>query len=76
MLAIPALAALAADPVASLCGTAFVGRLGATPLAAVGTALSVQASELQLTRWLTASHQCCNSFCLLRPQALNKLTSL
>ncbi|MDR9390795.1 MAG: MATE family efflux transporter [Trueperaceae bacterium] len=35
-LAIPALGALAADPLVSLIDTAFVGRLGALPLAALG----------------------------------------
>jgi putative MATE family efflux protein len=35
-LAIPALGTLAADPVLSLVDTAFVGRLGAVPLAALG----------------------------------------
>lgn len=35
-LAVPALAALAADPLVSLVDTAFVGRLGAAPLAALG----------------------------------------
>lgn len=35
-LAIPALGSLAADPVLSLVDTAFVGRLGAVPLAALG----------------------------------------
>jgi len=36
MLALPALGALAADPLVSLIDTAFVGRLGAVPLAALG----------------------------------------
>ncbi len=35
-LALPALATLAADPLVSLVDTAFVGRLGAAPLAALG----------------------------------------
>lgn len=35
-LAVPALGALAADPLVSLIDTAFVGRLGTTPLAALG----------------------------------------
>ena len=35
-LAVPALGALAADPLVSLVDTAFVGRLGTTPLAALG----------------------------------------
>lgn len=40
-LAIPALGALAADPLVSLVDTAFVGRLGATPLGALGINASV-----------------------------------
>lgn len=40
-LAIPALGALAADPLVSLVDTAFVGRLGAVPLAALGVNASV-----------------------------------
>jgi MATE family multidrug resistance protein len=36
VLAVPALGSLAADPVLSLVDTAFVGRLGAEPLAALG----------------------------------------
>lgn len=35
------LATLAADPVASLVDTAFVGHLGAAQLAGVGTAMSI-----------------------------------
>ena len=38
---LPTLATLAADPIAALVSTGFVGRLGATELAAVGVALSV-----------------------------------
>ncbi len=40
-LALPALGALAADPLVSLVDTAFVGRLGATPLAALGVNTSL-----------------------------------
>ena len=40
-LAIPALGALAADPLVSMVDTAFVGRLGVTPLAALGVNASV-----------------------------------
>lgn len=40
-LAIPALGALAADPLVSLVDTAFVGRLGPVPLAALGINVSV-----------------------------------
>ena len=40
-LAVPALAALAADPVVSLVDTAFVGRLGASPLGALGVTSAV-----------------------------------
>jgi putative MATE family efflux protein len=40
-LAIPALGALAADPLVSLVDTAFVGQLGAVPLAALGVNASV-----------------------------------
>jgi Na+-driven multidrug efflux pump len=35
-LALPALGALAADPLVSMVDTAFVGRLGTVPLAALG----------------------------------------
>ncbi|WP_405284328.1 MATE family efflux transporter [Gaopeijia maritima] len=40
-LAIPALGALAADPLVSMVDTAFVGRLGVTPLAALGVNASI-----------------------------------
>jgi MATE family multidrug resistance protein len=40
-LAVPALGALAADPLVSLVDTAFVGRLGAVPLASLGVAAAV-----------------------------------
>jgi len=40
-LAIPALGALAADPLVSLVDTAFVGRLGALPLAALGVNVAI-----------------------------------
>lgn len=41
MLAFPALGALAADPLVSLVDTLFVGRLGVTPLAALGVNTSI-----------------------------------
>ncbi len=40
-LAIPALGTLAADPLVSIVDTAFVGRLGVTPLAALGVNTSI-----------------------------------
>ena len=40
-LAVPALGALAADPLVSLVDTAFVGRLGVVPLAALGVNTSI-----------------------------------
>jgi MATE family multidrug resistance protein len=40
-LSVPALGALAADPLVSLVDTAFVGRLGATELGALGVATSI-----------------------------------
>lgn len=40
-LALPALVALAADPLVSMVDTAFVGRLGVTPLAALGVNASI-----------------------------------
>jgi len=40
-LAVPALGTLAADPLVSLVDTAYVGRLGRTPLAALGVAIAV-----------------------------------
>lgn len=40
-LAVPALGTLAADPLVSLIDTAFVGRLGKTPLGALGVAVAV-----------------------------------
>ena len=40
-LAVPALGALAADPLVSLIDTAWVGRLGAAPLGALGVASAV-----------------------------------
>jgi len=40
-LAVPALGALAADPLVSLIDTAFVGRLGRVPLAALGVNVAV-----------------------------------
>ena len=48
-IALPTLATLAADPVAGLVSTAYVGRLpGAAPLASVGVALSVYGSVTKL----------------------------
>ena len=49
-LAWPALGALASDPLVSLIDTAFVGRLGALPLGALG----VNASIFSFTFWLFA----------------------
>ena len=40
-LAVPALGALAADPLVSIVDTAFIGRLGALPLASLGVAVAV-----------------------------------
>ncbi|XAR63445.1 hypothetical protein NMG60_11023382 [Bertholletia excelsa] len=40
-IAFPAALALAADPVASLIDTAFIGRLGPVPLAAVGVSIAI-----------------------------------
>src|SRR5919106_6899654 len=40
-LALPAMAALAADPLLSLVDTALVGRLGAVPLAALGVSVAL-----------------------------------
>src|SRR5690606_22671729 len=40
-LAVPALGALAADPLVSLVDTAYVGRLGVVPLAALGVNVSI-----------------------------------
>lgn len=47
-IALPTLATLAADPVAALVSTAWVGQIGATELAAVGVALSVFGSFTKL----------------------------
>ncbi|KAL3691658.1 hypothetical protein R1sor_005309 [Riccia sorocarpa] len=41
VIALPALLALAADPLASLVDTAFIGRIGAVDLAAVGVSISI-----------------------------------
>jgi hypothetical protein len=41
LIALPTIATLAADPLAGLVSTAFIGRLGASPLASAGVALSV-----------------------------------
>lgn len=40
-LAVPALGSLAIDPLTSMLDTAFIGRLGETPLAALGAALGI-----------------------------------
>jgi putative MATE family efflux protein len=49
-IAFPAALALAADPIASLIDTAFVGRLGAVQLAAVGVSIAIfnQASRITI----------------------------
>ncbi|DBA99785.1 TPA: hypothetical protein ACH3X3_012329 [Trebouxia sp. C0006] len=47
-LAVPTIATLAADPVASLVDTAFIGHLGAVQLAGVGIALSVYSTVTKL----------------------------
>lgn len=49
-MAFPAALALAADPVASLIDTAFIGRLGAVQLAAVGVSIAIfnQASRITI----------------------------
>uniref|UniRef100_A0A1J3D0P3 Protein DETOXIFICATION n=1 Tax=Noccaea caerulescens TaxID=107243 RepID=A0A1J3D0P3_NOCCA len=49
-MAFPAALALAADPVASLIDTAFIGRLGAVELAAVGVSIAIfnQASKITI----------------------------
>lgn len=51
-LAIPALGALAADPLVSLVDTAFVGRLGATELGALGINAAVFALAFMLFNFL------------------------
>jgi len=51
-LAVPALGALAVDPIVSLVDTAFVGRLGATALAAVALAGAVFAVSFALFNFL------------------------
>ena len=48
MLAVPALGALAADPLVSLVDTAFVGNLGTVPLGALGAAAAVFAVAFSL----------------------------
>ncbi|KAK9794036.1 hypothetical protein WJX73_008223 [Symbiochloris irregularis] len=48
LLAIPALAALAADPAASLVDTAFLGRIGSVQVAASGAAISITNSAQKL----------------------------
>ncbi|WOH04356.1 hypothetical protein DCAR_0623765 [Daucus carota subsp. sativus] len=49
-IAVPAALALAADPVASLIDTAFIGRLGAVEIAAVGVSIAIfnQASKVTI----------------------------
>ncbi|KAL6957542.1 Protein DETOXIFICATION 43 [Sarracenia purpurea var. burkii] len=49
-IAFPAALALAADPIASLIDTVFIGRLGPVPLAAVGVAIAIfnQASKVAI----------------------------
>ena len=49
-MAFPAALALASDPVASLIDTAFIGRLGAVELAAVGVSIAIfqQASRITI----------------------------
>ncbi|KAJ0037450.1 hypothetical protein Pint_24012 [Pistacia integerrima] len=49
-IALPAALALAADPIASLIDTAFIGRLGAVELAAVGVSIAIfnQASKITI----------------------------
>ncbi|MEN8112915.1 MAG: MATE family efflux transporter [Actinomycetota bacterium] len=51
-IALPALGALAADPVVSLIDTAFVGRLGAVALAAVAIAGAVYAAAFAIFNFL------------------------
>ena len=51
-LALPALATLAADPLVSLVDTAFVGRLGAEPLAALGVNTSLFAMVFMVFNFL------------------------
>ena len=51
-LAVPALGALAADPLVSLVDTAFVGRLGATELGALGVNAAVFAVAFALFSFL------------------------
>ena len=52
-LSIPAMAALAADPLLSLVDTALVGRLGAVPLAAMGVSTAVFTTVFWLFNFLT-----------------------
>jgi MATE family multidrug resistance protein len=51
-LALPALGALAADPLVSMVDTAFVGRLGVTPLGALGVNASVFAMTFVVFNFL------------------------
>jgi putative MATE family efflux protein len=52
-LSIPAMAALAADPLLSLVDTALVGRLGAVPLAALGVNVAVFTTVFWVFNFLT-----------------------
>ncbi len=52
-LALPAMAALAADPLLSLVDTALVGRLGAVPLAALGVSAAVFGLVFVVCNFLT-----------------------
>lgn len=52
-LALPAMAALAADPLLSLVDTALVGRLGAVPLAALGINVAVFTAAFLVFNFLT-----------------------
>lgn len=51
-LALPALGALAADPLVSLVDTAFIGRLGTEPLASLGVAVAVFGIAFALANFL------------------------
>ncbi len=51
-IALPALGALAADPIVSLVDTAFVGRLGVEPLASLGVAVAVFGIAFALANFL------------------------
>jgi MATE family multidrug resistance protein len=53
-LTLPALGALAADPLVSMVDTAFVGRLGVVPLAALGVNTSIFALTFVVFNFLAA----------------------